>query len=1292
MTEQALVNLTAPQFTELMKTQGLEQTVRGVLEIANDEIETQGQPLTLEALTDGTHPLLDKLDRYKGLAPEDRNISQEEILTLFTNVEDFGKYDPQKDTTGRGAAFASGAVRAVPEAVGLGAGFKAGLAAGVGLQSFVPTLPVLFPVKGLVLAASGVGGSILGAIAAGEAEDAVFGEAAPVVPSLRRPYAAGETLTYGASLLATPYKLISSVPKAKTGALEFIEQFAQVAKKEVNKDNFLTFAKNAGFSQKRANKIYDQAMKAREARSKGQQMFGGEYGINLGFTRFNPSGRMFDPMKGPATARAVGAVEKGIEKSLTAARANPEKFFALEGISAAGASAGAALTDPYDPMDRMAGEVIGSLFPPLFITVGFQAAPAIFQTIKSWWGTKDNVDGLMTNKMEEKATENILTALRRSEEYQDTIDPETKEVVQTGEEKLQNLIDELFKAGEEESKRVQSFNAKNADAIAAGEIDPMRAMTSADLARANNLPFNKTLTTIQQELARTSDDLAMATGRGREQMQTGAVFAIRALAATGDPNALNMAARITQTLMEQNLLDQIDTASTKLFDSATRVLGREADAGSQRINLSKQLYEVLDEQIKRSKQREKQLWNDVGNYRITEFYAKNGQQINEPNILKILDRPSRQGGLKFSSKGTQANFNSALGKYSDDIDDLRSYFRAGEGRNPATAQRLFEMRGGLLNIAAKAKAAGDRETSRHINTLADAVLRYLTGMRNHADEAYNMARAYTYARNNVFTRTFLSDLQQTGKDRGLVMDPKFLLDEAFEGSRSQAAQNFADMKAAGRFLYEDVVDRQGNVVVKAGYPEEEIVQMGTDDIIALSIRDFMGKVVDKKQRKNPVTGKTEDVFVVNPTKLANEQKQPGYEILISNVDGLADDLADAQTAQKTFDNLLGDVTLQMNPTQAKAKFKYTDDQINRMYGTKAFQSILENENPKVAVAQAIDSKHPVKSLNALFRLVERANLEGTGYNKTQAQEGLKQAIFSYAVENAATSNKRLSGDVLQRDLFDRIPNAPPDSNISLSSFMIDKGLVTEKQMAEVQQNVKIIKGVEEAFATGDFEQVLFKKPSLAKLFYVRLAGATAGGAVQNKMKQVLGLPQLGGGLIAESTGSEMVQRLLLQAPEAQRNKILVGLFSNPEALSAAMKTIKTAQDEKNAMNVLEKFARPFVEQTGKRTPTVIRTIEQEVRDVDTEEPSPEEEANRRLQEFTPQASLQPVPRFMDFESRQLQGAATPPTMSPPPAAPSPAPTGPVDRSQYAALFPSDIASGLIRQQQRPEQQGIGSLV
>jgi hypothetical protein len=43
-------------------------------------------------------------------------------------------------------------------------------------------------------------------------------------------------------------------------------------------------------------------------------------------------------------------------------------------------------------------------------------------------------------------------------------------------------------------------------------------------------------------------------------------------------------------------------------------------------------------------------------------------------------------------------------------------------------------------------------------------------------------------------------------------------------------------------------------------------------------------------------------------------------------------------------------------------------------------------------------------------------------------------------------------------------------------------------------------------------------------------------------------------------------------------------------------------------------------------------------------------------------------------------------VQPQPVAPPPVASGPVDRSRYAALFPTDIASGMIR------QQGIGSLM
>ena len=86
MAEDSLISFTRPEFENLMETQGLTKTIQGVLEIANDEIETGETPLTLDALQNGTHPLLDKLDRYKNLEPDQRMLGEEEILTLPQQV------------------------------------------------------------------------------------------------------------------------------------------------------------------------------------------------------------------------------------------------------------------------------------------------------------------------------------------------------------------------------------------------------------------------------------------------------------------------------------------------------------------------------------------------------------------------------------------------------------------------------------------------------------------------------------------------------------------------------------------------------------------------------------------------------------------------------------------------------------------------------------------------------------------------------------------------------------------------------------------------------------------------------------------------------------------------------------------------------------------------------------------------------------------------------------------------------------------------------------------------------
>jgi predicted RNA-binding Zn ribbon-like protein len=137
-------------------------------------------------------------------------------------------------------------------------------------------------------------------------------------------------------------------------------------------------------------------------------------------------------------------------------------------------------------------------------------------------------------------------------------------------------------------------------------------------------------------------------------------------------------------------------------------------------------------------------------------------------------------------------------------------------------------------------------------------------------------------------------------------------------------------------------------------------------------------------------------------------------------------------------------------------------------------------------------------------------------------------------------------------------------------------------------------------------------------------------------------------------------------PQRMRINVLQDMFEDPDLFLEMMKKVKTQEEKQARIPALLEVIKAA---TGIRIPDL----------------------TRRFISSDPTGTLEEYPEDPEPDLPQLQGAATPPTMSPPPAAPSPA-FGPVDRSQYAALFPSDIASGLIRQQQRPEQQGIGSLV
>jgi hypothetical protein len=599
--------------------------------------------------------------------------------------------------------------------------------------------------------------------------------------------------------------------------------------------------------------------------------------------------------------------------------------------------------------------------------------------------------------------------------------------------------------------------------------------------------------------------------------------------------------------------------------------------------------------------------------------------------------------------------------YKADFDDLAKYFQDGQGRNPATSQKFFEMRSGLQNRAASLRKTGDIVNAQRLDKINDALLRDLTGQRDGVSEAYNTARAYTFARNNVFTRSFLSDLQGVDRNRGLILDPQNLLDQAFKGGNLSTAKRFDQIRAAGRFLIDE-----------AGFTEEAVRAMDADQLMQAALRDSLNQVVDKKTVTNPATGVVTETFAVNPTKLENWKKKPGTKELYALIPDLEVDLTNAQSAQRAFDGMLDDITLQMKPSEA-ARRGMTDEQLTNHYGTKAFQWVLQYEDPGKAVAQALSAEKPSLALNALHRMVNEADYKGADFTKEQAMQGLKSAIFNNALRKANNTAGLPNGDVLQRELFTQIPGVDPSVKLSVSDFLVAKGMATKDEMAEVQKMIKTIRGIDEAFATNNFENVLFKNPSMAKLFLVRIAGATAGAAAQNQLKKFLGMPQMSGGLIAEQTGSDLIQRVLLRGPETQRIKVMTDMFTNPKLFAEMAKEIQDAKMKDDLLVRIEKIMAPLARQGGRRLPIGIRAIDEDLTEEyeAPEQPTPPPAPVRQptLPPANQQGALVPPARL----PTQGGGAAPSPVQAAS-AAPRPTPStpsGPVDRARFAALFPED---------------------
>jgi hypothetical protein len=196
-------------------------------------------------------------------------------------------------------------------------------------------------------------------------------------------------------------------------------------------------------------------------------------------------------------------------------------------------------------------------------------------------------------------------------------------------------------------------------------------------------------------------------------------------------------------------------------------------------------------------------------------------------------------------------------------------------------------------------------------------------------------------------------------------------------------------------------------------------------------------------------------------------------------------------------------------------------------------------------------------------------------------------------------------------------------------------------------------------------------------FYVGMVGLAGG----TKAYQALTGGTGGTGSIsAAAAGKNFILDLFRDMPASARMDAFQLIFTDPVLSANLLRPANTAKEAENQLSRIQKFFldRGFSVASGQQ-PYIIREMYED-----------EDKGTGMTAEdmIGDQTSVQPdviqptpLPTPPAAQPTTAMASVTPP----PPAAP--APNGPVNRQQYAALFPNDIASGMIRQ-----NQGIGSLM
>lgn len=573
-----------------------------------------------------------------------------------------------------------------------------------------------------------------------------------------------------------------------------------------------------------------------------------------------------------------------------------------------------------------------------------------------------------------------------------------------------------------------------------------------------------------------------------------------------------------------------------------------------------------------------------------------------------------------------------------------------EGPKEVTLGELMKLRSELLNMA-RGLSGGttpNYNRAREIGGLAEAVLDDI-GTKAEGDLPENLAnlkKAYAFSRslNDVFTRAYPSTLlgkSATGQKR---VPFELLADQLLRGGDSAVNLKYNELENAVNFL------------LKEGGVDEGIAGTTTQNLGTLAanyetiLRDAARKTMNEDG-------------TINTTLLRNYLDK--NRRVLDKFPDLQSDLQDANIAKRLMDRVTKEVA---GEASAAEKAQSTIDQ------QRAYAAYLGNMTPREVITRAYASPEAAKDFEALT-----INALKGGEDVTK---GFVSSVIDHAFVDAGGNNKTKDGNSmldfgkLRKALYGEMTRKQP----SVISILRRKGAMSEEQAMNLRIILREAENIQNVMRQEKAPDVLSPDDVVGRQLSVlaRIIGAREGSRI-SRMFGGAGTIQVPGIFANEA------DRIVSKIPKSRMADLILEASTDKKMMNLLL------EQEPKTVNKLRPYLKRlygFVVGSGLVNAEDIDTenigFERSTYDLNPRRSSPSEADIQQLQEYLSRSSA-PAPAPAAPTAAQAPAAPAPTTVVPP----SGAGPSPNTRASYSALFPGDVVSPLINQQQ--QGQGIMSL-